>query len=45
MPASISLLHVIVATLWSEAIFADLVLLLCILLLLLEVSDWLERIR
>lgn len=44
MPAPISLLHVIVATLWSEAIFADLVLLLWILLLL-EVSDWLERIR
>jgi len=47
MPAPISLLHVIVATLWSEAIFADLVLLLwiLILLLLLNVSDWLERIR
>ena len=45
MPAPISLLHFIVATLWSEAIFAYLVLLLWILLLLLKVSDWLERIR
>lgn len=46
MPAPISLLHVIVATLWSEAIFADLVLVLWILLLLLlEVSDWLKGIR
>jgi hypothetical protein len=46
MPAPISLLHVIVATLGSEAIFADLVLLLWILLLLLlKVSDWLEGIR
>ena len=46
MPAPISLLHVIVATLRSEAIFADLmVLLLWILLLLLEVSDWLEGFR
>ena len=46
MPAPISLLHVIVAALRSEAIFADLmVLLLWILLLLLEMSDWLEGFR
>ena len=46
MPAPISLLHVIVAALWPEAIFADLVLLLWILLLLLmKVSDWFEGIR
>ena len=46
MPAPISLLHVVVATLRSEAIFADLmILLLLILLLQLEVSDRLEGLR
>jgi len=48
MPAPISLLHVIVAALRSEAIFADLMVLLLwilLLLLLLELSDWLEGFR
>lgn len=47
MPAPISLLHVIVATLRSEAIFAYLMVLLLwiLLLLLLEMSDWLEGFR